>query len=369
MSTLEVLLLSALGILFVAVAWWARHSTRRAHRVKPLDPDLASRFTQRTRTIGAGVIEGGLQRLVRDRAALVAGSTALRQLLALVRALARKLHTLRGEQAAEQHVYHEWDYLAAAASEQFPWLAPWLTDLDLPTLTQASESEPALGAALEIRLDSVQNDLEQAATLLAEHEDLALTQADLIVLGIIDLGLTGEQEAAAARCLNLRPSSPEDAAIVRAGLALALSLLHATPRSERVTAEGLLVPPLADTRLAASLVRHRVHSAGQQDDLSRARALLLGDPDLLWLALAVVEKNSYPEEAACVYGELAALVRRLATAQDEAALVATATTLATAAERVFGRDGSAALLESARQLRAGRHPFELFGGVELEQVP
>ena len=141
--------------------------------------------------------------------------------------------------------------------------------------------------------------------------------------------------------------------------------MHATPRAERVAHDDLLVPPLKDLDLSAALVRHRIHQARGHDDLARARALLLGDPELLWLALAVVEKTEYPEHTAPIYGRLAALVRRFVREGEES--TETERELAARAREVFGETQAAALVESTRQLRAGRRPEELFAAATFTQ--
>jgi len=366
MSTEEYAALGALAVLFLIVAWTVRRGPRRIRRRRGarLPADFFPRFEARALAIASLVMDDAIARLTELRARLAPGQDVVRAQLRWVKTLACKLDELRASAVGDETRHHEWDYLAATTLDRFPLFSPWITQLDQPTLERASRGEAEFVEATSLLVDDALSLITKARSLVNERPALLWTQLDLVVLTILLLDLDDRTQEAVTRRLDLRPQDPKAAQLFRAALGVAFDLLHATPRAERVLHDDLLVPPLADRDLGAALVRHRIHQAGGQDELVRARALLLGDPELLWLALAVVEKTEYPEQAAAVYGKLAALARRLLRREgdDEE----TEARLEKAAREVFDTEAAAALVETTRQLRSGRHPEELFAAVSID---
>jgi hypothetical protein len=364
MSTEEYAALGALAVLFGVVAWLVRRGPRRARRTVKVPDEFFERFEERAIGIATLLLDGASVRLNELLARLVPGDAMVRAQLDLTRALGRKLHELRTATEGDEVRHHEWDYLATTTLDRFPLLSPWLAELDQPALAEASRGEAELIQAVRPLVDNARSRLRQARASLVERPALLWTQLDLVVLTILLLDPSEPEQLAATRRLDVRPEDPDAARRVREALAVAIDILHATPRADRVMHDTLMVPPLDDRDLGAALVRHRIHGATDQDDLVRARALLLGDPELLWLALAVVEKTAYPEQAAAAYGRLAALVRRLLGAENTESDAEQR--LAASAREIFDAEAAVALVETTRQLRDGRRPEELFAGADFD---
>ena len=366
MSTEEYAALGVLAGVFLIVAWRVRRRRGRAGRPRAADPPprFFAEFEAKAHDVAARVLESALDRLDALRAHLEPGQDVVRDQLTSVRALANKLVELRSGTGDEQH-HHEWDYLAAATLERHPWLGTWINDLDQPMLQRAAAGQQELIEAVVPVVATARTNLAAARDLLTGEPALVWTQLDLVVLTILLLEIDEGQQLAATRHLDLRPKRPDAVARVREALSLAFELVHATPRAERVAHDDLLVPRLDDLDLSAALVRHRIHRARGNDELARARALLLGDPELLWLALAVVEKTEYPQQTAPMFGCLAALVRKLVRDAEES--TDTEQELVARAGELFGETQAAALIESTRQLRAGRRPEELFAAAIFTQ--
>ncbi len=368
MSTEEYAAFGALAVLFLVVAVLVRRGSRRARRspAPPTSPDLVPRFEARAQEIARLLLDAGSERLSLIRAGLVPGQEPTIQLLETVRALERKLRELRAGNETDERVHHEWDYLSATTLERYPPLAPWLVELDQPQLVTAAAGQSELLAAVATRLSEQEDQLEAARCALDANPALLWTQLDLVVLTLLQLDCSEAEQRAVTRRLELRPPDRDAADQLRIALAAALDLLHATPRAERVRHDDLLVPALADVQLGAALVRHRIHHACQHDELTRARSLLLGDPDLLWLALAVVEQTEFPEQSATAFGKLAALVRKLlqSGSEDDQTL----SDLRAAAGEVFAPEPALALVEAARQLRAGQRHEVLFAAASFGEL-
>ena len=135
--------------------------------------------------------------------------------------------------------------------------------------------------------------------------------------------------------LVVRESSPDEelAAALRAGRfakrgpasqdwrarrELAWNLVHSTPPAERRTHDGAPALVTEDPELGAAFVRFHVNEVAQKSELERARALVGGEVELLWLGQEIVRALAYPEPSLDAWRSLGPLGRRALTGDDQA---------------------------------------------------
>ncbi len=361
MGVAETIALGGLGALFVALLWWTRRARGRT-LPSPLSRQLEAAFEQRALEALGSLVSGASDRLASLERQLQDGKAAEAQTRDAAR-LARKLAALRADATTTGTQRPEWDYLAAATAERWPLLEPAIVELDLPALTRAAAGSAELREELRPLVARWRGALGRATAELAAEPALLWSVIDLLALTLLIVAPEPAVETAAARHVRPRPPHPESVAAVRAGTAIALRLLETSPRAERVPHDGLPVPALADLAVAAAVVRRRLNQAATADELERARALVLGEPSALWVALSVLPRHEYPAAAAVAHARLAEVARRAAVGElppdDGEAL----------ARDLLGAGSAAAFAATLRALGAGLTAEELFGDPSRLAVP
>lgn len=355
MGGAEMLALGGLAALFLALSWWTRRSVKRP--AKPaLAPELRRSLEQQADSTARCLLAGAKRRLANLKRELAEPDTAARLHRDVVR-LAAALGELQRAPTDDPTPGHEWDYLAAVGAERWPLIEPSLVALELPSLRRGAEDREVLERDLSAVAVRWEEQLDAAAAALSAEPALLWCLPELLVLTLLVAAADAEGETAAAAQLTVDPRRAEAATALRTGLEIAGRLVGSTPRHERIPHAGLPVPPLSDLSVAAAVVQHRLTLAAAEDELARARALVLGDPSVLWIALAVLERHEYPRAAAVAHARLAELARRAGAegrefgAADESL-----------AQELLGAEGAVAFLAALRAIAAGRCPEELFGG-------
>ncbi len=353
MGAAETIALGGLGVLFLALLWWTRRARVRT-RISPLSRQLEAAFEQRALEALRSLAGGASDRLANLERQLQDGKAAEAQAHDAAR-LARKLAALRADPATTGKERPEWDYLSAATAERWPLLEPAIVELDLPALTRAGASSAELREELGPLVTRWRGALERATAELDAEPALLWSVIDLLAVTLLVVAPEPAVENAAAHQVRPRPPRPEPVAAVRAGTAIALRLLETAPRTERVPHDGLPVPALADLTVAAAVVRRRLNRAATTDELERARALVLGEPSALWVALSVLPRHEYPAAAAVAHARLAEVARRAAAGEpppDGGEALA---------RDLLGNGSATAFAATLRALAAGLTAEELFG--------
>jgi len=361
MGAAETIALGGLGVLFVVLLWWTRRARGRS-RTSTLSRELEAALERRAREVLASLVAGAndrlayLERQLRDEDSAAALSRDVGR-------LARKLGALRADPSTTEPQRPEWDYLAAATAERWPLIEPALLELDLPALARMGAGSSRLREELGPLATGWRGALGRAKAELDGDPSLLWSVIDLLVLTLLVAAPEPAVEAAAARHVRPRTARPEAVTAVRSGTEVALRLLETTPRAERVPHDGLPVPPLADLPVAAAVVRRRLNQAAAADELERARALVLGEPSALWIALSVLPRHEYPAAAAVAHARLAEIARRAAGGEappDDSEDLARA---------LLGADSAAAFAATLDALRQGHTAEELFGDPSALATP
>lgn len=312
--SLEQVAILGLALLFVVVVWGVRHGERRRRRARrsDLDPDYQRRFETTAQQTARALLFAAIAHLESRDATWPRGEVeAVRQAAGH---LAQALRTLR--QGGPEHsgpAQRRWDYLAGLYSARFPLLRPAVDGQDLPTLEQlANGSGETTGAHLDGELRGGLQRLRAALEALETSPHLVWSHVDLVVLTILQLAPSPEHESAAARRVSL-PSSKRDSEsqVLAAGLDFSLFLLNAVPRRFRRFHRDVPVPTLIDPELGETIVRCRLNQAAPEGPMVRANALVLGEPEFLWLALAVADTQEFPQEAWTAYARMRSVLGRM----------------------------------------------------------
>jgi hypothetical protein len=359
MGTAEMIALGSLGALFLALTVWTRRS-RRPRRTPPLPPRAEAELERRGRATARAVATAARERLTALRGELADDAIAER-IRSAAADLAAKLADLRRQTDAPEALRHEWDYLAAATAERWPVLEPAIAELDLPLLERAATSVAGARGELEPQVSRWEAAIARTEGELEQDPSLLWSATELVVLSLLATPLDRELEAAAARRAAVAPRRTAAVETVLAGVSLGLRLVGTTPRAQRTPHDGLPVPRLADPDLAAAIVRQRL--TAEVDELGRARALVLGEPEMLWIALSVLPRHEYPGPAAVAHARLAAVARTVLTAG------APTSSAASEARELLGEDSGDTFIATLDRLRAGSTTDELFGGTVRSPGP
>jgi len=300
-----------------------------------------------------------------DSTPLAAGSQMRRAARELVLAI-RNVRRLRDEAFASrefEQAEERWAYLAVVYGDRFALLADFIERMDDRSLNELGNAPPLEAARL------LRSELDSRLRTYSEIEETLEAQPSTVwsLLCIVVLTMTlgeyseNEQTALAAR------ANPRDSdswvALMNAQLRAALRLTQSFPPCDRVRHQGVLAPPLENLELGAALVQYCANEATAQGELDQARVLVMGDSSMLWLAHDVVRVCAYPEQAVPAYATLAPLARRaLQAAPEEASGALDA--LAQAAEQQLDATNTRRVLETVDELRAGKTPEQLRGGVD-----
>lgn len=326
---MEMLALVGFGVVFVLAAIWIRSSKRQAPRSPlPSDPAFFLEFEGEAVRVAELVLEAAEGLFAEQARALASepppvrsgsippptasavrrGIAALIDMQTAAGVLADQLAALRGgEEAEAEQLEESWNMLSTLLGDRYPVLDRICQLGDLPGLERLRADRAAALALVNQSLEVIRS----ARSLLRAEPGLVWSQIALVVLTILLREESNKDDAAAAARVNTRPKEIAKADQLRKALRNSMRALHSVPARDRSMHDGVPVPKLPDHDLAAALVRHRITEAATGTDLEKARALTAGEPELLWVALAVVSAHRYPHEAAEVYARLAPRARPL----------------------------------------------------------
>jgi hypothetical protein len=327
-----IILVFVLGLL---VIFWRTRPRPRLPTPK-VDPGFYDLFQARAVEVGREVFRSALRRL--DHA-----ETDSARVRRAAEALAAKLAELRtSEGESTERVAAEWEYLGACYASRYPALHRLVESADLPGLERLARAEPeALGELVTEEIRALGRELEEGLALLAQDPAAIWGDLELVVLTLVVRQCTPDEEIAAAlragRYAKRGPASHG----WRARRELAWNLVHSTPPAERRTHDGAPALVTEDPELGAAFVRFHVNEVAQKSELERARALVGGEVELLWLGQEIAGALAYPEPSLDAWRNLAPLGRRALPEDDQARseLLAEARTRLgeTGAERVGAR--------------------------------
>jgi hypothetical protein len=304
-----IILAFVLGLL---VIFWRTRPRPRLPTPK-VDPEFYDLFQARAVEVEREVFRLALRRLDHSET----DSDRIRR---AAEELAAKLAELRASEGeATERVAAEWEYLGACHASRYPALYRLVESADLPGLERLAQAEPeTLGELVTGELRGVGRELDEGLASLTRDPAAIWGDLELVVLTLVVRQSSPDEEVAAAlRAGRYSKRGPASQAS-RARRELAWNLAHSAPSAERRSHDGAPALVTEDPELGAAFVRFHVNEVAQKSELERARAMVGGEVELLWLGQEIVRTLAYPEPSLDAWRNLAPLGRRALTGDAQA---------------------------------------------------